>query len=126
MKSTIFAIDFDGTFVTHEYPIIGKELENAINVVLRLQEKNKIILYTMRSGKELQEAVDWCQSKGIKFYGVNENPSQHTWTASRKVYAHMYIDDAALGVPLDFYDDGTRPSVNWFKVEELLKIQGYL
>ena len=33
-------------------------------------------------------------------FGVNENPTQHEWTSSPKVYGHIYIDDAALGAPL--------------------------
>ena len=123
----IIAIDFDGTFVTHEYPKIGRTLENCIETVKKLQEKNHdIILYTMRSGKELQEAVDWCNENEIILWGVNKNPSQSSWTKSPKVYAHIYIDDAALGTPLDYYEDGTRPSVNWFEVEKMLRERKFI
>ena len=108
------AVDFDGTCVTHDYPRIGKEI-GAPKVLKRLVEAgHKLILNTMRSGKELQDAIHWFNINGIELYGVNENPTQKHWTTSPKVYAHMYIDDAAFGCPLrnvpDFSD---RPFVDW-------------
>ena len=46
------AIDFDGTCVTHEYPNIGREIEGCVDVLNELvREGQKLILYTMRSGK---------------------------------------------------------------------------
>ena len=111
------AVDFDGTCVTHDYPRIGKEI-GATKVLKRLVEAgHKLILNTMRSGKELQDAIHWFNKNGIELYGVNENPTQKRWTTSPKVYAHMYIDDAAFGCPLrnvpDFSD---RPFVDWDSV----------
>ena len=111
------AVDFDGTCVTHDYPRIGKEI-GATKVLKRLVKAgHKLILNTMRSGKELQEAIHWFNTNGIELYGVNENPTQKRWTTSPKVYAHMYIDDAAFGCPLlnvpDFSD---RPFVDWDSV----------
>ena len=108
------AVDFDGTCVTHDYPRIGKEI-GATKVLKRLVEAgHKLILNTMRSGKELQDAIHWFNKNEIELYGVNENPTQKRWTTSPKVYAHMYIDDAAFGCPLrnvpDFSD---RPFVDW-------------
>lgn len=50
----------------------------------------------------LQDAIDWFKKYDIPLFGVNEkkNPTQKDWTSSPKPYAHIYIDDAALGVPL--------------------------
>jgi len=67
----------------------------------------------MRSGKELQQAVDYCESCDITFWGVNDNPDQKKWTDSRKVYAHMYIDDSAYGVPLIYPDEDSSAYVDW-------------
>ena len=108
------AVDFDGTCVTHDYPRIGKDI-GATKVLKRLVKAgHKLILNTMRSGKELQDAIHWFNKNGIELYGVNENPTQKRWTTSPKVYAHMYIDDAAFGCPIrnvpDFSD---RPFVDW-------------
>lgn len=119
------AVDFDGTCVTHDYPRIGKEI-GATKVLKRLVEAgHKLILNTMRSGKELQDAIHWFNKNGIELYGVNENPTQKHWTTSPKVYAHMYIDDAAFGCPLlnvpDFSD---RPFVDWDSVWRQLMQMG--
>ena len=111
------AIDFDGTCVTHDYPRIGKEI-GATKVLKRLVEAgHKLILNTMRSDKELQDAVNWFKKNGIELYGVNENPTQKRWTNSPKVYAHMYIDDAAFGCPLiNAPELSNRQFVDWDSV----------
>lgn len=96
----LIAVDFDGTCVTHDYPAIGKNI-GAIPVLKALVDKgHKLILFTMRSGKELQDAVLWFKQNDIELYGVNTNPTQKAWTNSPKAFANLYIDDAALGCPL--------------------------
>ena len=122
VNNMYIAIDFDGTCVTHDYPRIGKDI-GAIEVLKRLiKSGHKLILNTMRSGKELQDAIDWFKENGIELYGANENPSQKSWTNSPKVYAHMYIDDAALGCPLKMdLNLSNRPFVDWDVVSTLLK-----
>lgn len=121
------AIDFDGTCVTHDYPRIGKEI-GATKVLKRLVEAgHKLILNTMRSGKELKEAINWFKENDIELYGANENPTQKRWTKSPKVYAHLYIDDAALGCPLKMdLNISDRPFVDWEVVSCLLKDNGIL
>ena len=123
----IIAIDFDGTCVTHEYPNVGKDI-NAIPVLKNIVNKgHKIILYTMRHGKELQDAVEWFVNNNISLYGINENPTQKAWTKSPKIYAHIYIDDAALGCPLVFNEEySDRPYVNWEAVQKLLVAKNIL
>ena len=121
------AIDFDGTCVTHDYPRIGKEI-GATEVLKRLVEAgHKLILNTMRSDKELQDAVNWFKKNGIELYGVNENPTQKRWTNSPKVYAHMYIDDAALGCPLiNAPELSDRQFVDWDSVGRKLIQMGII
>lgn len=121
------AIDFDGTCVTHDYPRIGKDI-NAVNVLKKLVTNgHKLILNTMRSGKELKEAINWFKENDIELYGANENPTQKRWTKSPKVYAHLYIDDAALGCPLKMdLNISDRPFVDWEVVSCLLKDNGIL
>ena len=49
-KSKIACVDFDGTCVMHEYPQIGDDVPNAINVLKKLNENHvKLILWTIRS-----------------------------------------------------------------------------
>ena len=121
------AIDFDGTCVTHDYPKIGKEI-GATKVLKRLVEAgHKLILNTMRSDKELQDAVNWFKKNGIELYGVNENPTQKRWTNSPKVYAHMYIDDAAFGCPLiNAPELSDRQFVDWDSVGRKLIQMGII
>lgn len=117
----IIAVDFDGTCVTHEYPNVGKDI-GAVTVLKALVEiGHKIILNTMRSGDELADAIQWFIDNDIQLYGVNENPTQKEWTASPKVYAHIYIDDCAFGCPLKMDPAiGDKPFVDWIAVEKNL------
>lgn len=106
------AVDFDGTCVTHEYPVVGKDI-GAVQWLYQAQKMGaQLILLTMRDGPELEEARQWARHNGIVFFAVNENPTQKEWTQSPKVYAHKYIDDAALGAPLVYPEEG-RPYVDW-------------
>lgn len=136
-------IDFDGTCVTHEFPSIGKDI-GAISVLKELVKNNhKLILFTMRSnmkdvksldynihsqsGKYLDNAVEWFKNNKIPLYGINVNPDQITWTESPKAYGHLYIDDAALGIPLKYnINISGRPFVDWEEVYKLLKSQNII
>lgn len=118
------AIDFDGTMVKHAYPEIGEDI-GAVPVMKRLVESgHKIILFTMRSGNELDEAVNWCKENDVFLYGINRNPHQ-TWTESPKAFAQLYLDDAGYGCPLIF-DGKNRPWVDWEIVEQGLEERGWL
>ena len=121
------AIDFDGTCVTHDYPRIGKDI-HAIPVLKKLVSNgHKLILNTMRSGKELDDAVNWFKENNIELFGINENPTQKRWTNSPKAYAHMYIDDAAFGCPLlNIPEISDRPFVNWVSIEVTLSQMGII
>ena len=120
-KALIVAVDFDGTCVEHFYPAVGPDVPGAVETLLLFQEAGwKILLWTMRSGLPLEDAVAWFRGHGIELYGVNTNPDQHTWTDSPKVYAHFYIDDAAVGCPLVLGRDGGRDYVDWREIRKVL------
>ncbi len=95
------AVDFDGTIVTHAYPEIGRPIPFAIETLKKLQEggKHHIILWSVREGKLLQDAVEYCKQRGLEFYAVNANyPEEEVdKQSSRKVVADVYIDDRNLG-----------------------------
>jgi hypothetical protein len=121
----VLAIDFDGTAVTHDYPRVGKDIDSAPVLKELVQNGNQLILWTMRSGKELEDAVNWFAENDIPLYGVQRNPSQDTWTNSPKCYAQIYIDDAALGCPLKVdHSLSDRPFVDWTEVREILVASG--
>jgi hypothetical protein len=141
----VIAVDFDGTCVTHEFPLVGKDI-GAVPVLKRLVEcGHKLILFTMRSdienptsadynilpqgGKYLTDAVNWFKENGIELFGVNENPDQKSWTHSPKAHAQLYIDDAALGCPLIYQRPKLihlyqAPYVDWKEVAEQLELRG--
>ncbi len=94
------AVDFDGTIVEHKYPEIGKELPFAFETLRALQKKgHKLILWTYRAEKELEEAIRFCQEKGLEFYAVNKNYPEEKMDekVSRKILADLYIDDRNFG-----------------------------
>ncbi|MDR2956055.1 MAG: hypothetical protein LBV43_13345 [Prevotella sp.] len=95
----IIAVDFDGTIVEHEYPKIGKPIPFAIETLLKLQQEgHTLIMWSVREGKLLQEAVDYCAKKGLKFYAANKNhPEEDRATAGRKLTSDMFIDDRNVG-----------------------------
>jgi len=116
----IIGVDFDGTIVDHAYPDIGDPVPNAIETMSDLIDRgDRLILWTMRSGKELDAAVSYLYGEKIILFGINKNPQQSSWTQSPKAYCALYIDDAALGCPLT-KKIGKRPSVDWTKVRDIL------
>lgn len=123
----VIAIDFDGTCVTHEYPKVGKDI-GAVPVLKKLREKGHLlILHTMRFEETERDAINWFIANDILLYGVNRNKTQWRWSKSPKIYANLYIDDAALGCPLKTDPElSDRPFVYWEAVEKLLIERGIL
>ena len=95
----IIALDFDGTIVQHKYPEIGSEIPFATATIRKLiEEQHCIILWTVRRGKLLQDAVDWCKERGIEFYAINKSyPEEEPGEGYAKVNADLFIDDRNLG-----------------------------
>ncbi|MBC7486076.1 MAG: hypothetical protein H7282_04935 [Cytophagaceae bacterium] len=135
-------IDFDGTCVLHEFPKVGPSVPGAVETLKAIVANgHNLILFTMRSdvedpkseseeivcqpGPYLTEAVQWFVDNEIPLYGIQVNPTQHTWTTSPKAYGQLMIDDSALGCPL-IPDPNARPFVDWIGVRKLLKLRGVL
>lgn len=101
MKSYIIAIDFDGTIVEDAYPNIGKPMLFAFESMKQLQSQgHRLILWTYRHGKTLEEAVEFCRKNGIEFYAVNSSFEEEAFDEakqSRKINADWFIDDRNLG-----------------------------
>lgn len=95
------AVDFDGTIVEHRYPEIGKPVLFAFDALKELQKRgHKLILWTYRTGKELEEAVEFCRKNGVEFYAVNKSFPEEKCTPennNRKIDAELFIDDRNLG-----------------------------
>lgn len=96
----IIAVDFDGTIVENKYPKIGRELLFAIDTLKALNQKgHQLILWTFRTGKELEEAVAFCEERGVEFYAVNKSYPEEVYdeTISRKINVDLFIDDRNIG-----------------------------
>ena len=96
------AVDFDGTIVTHKYPDIGDEIPFAIDTLkMLMKEQHRVILWTVREGQLLEDAVAWCRERGLEFYAVNKDyPEERPeWNnhISRKLKADVRIDDRNIG-----------------------------
>ena len=96
------AVDFDGTIVEHRYPEIGKELPFATQTLrMLIEDRHKLILWSVREGKLLEDAVEWCRQRGVEFYAVNkdfpEEDLSKNQSFSRKLKADVWIDDRNIG-----------------------------
>ena len=137
-KSLVVSLDFDSTLVrTDNYPFFDPTpLPGCLETLEWLKSKGaKFILLTQRDHTHvkalgralrvnrvnsdkptvLQEAIDWCKTNGIELWGINENPGQHYWSDSRKVYSDIIIDDHCACIPLD-----ENECVNWIELGRIL------
>ena len=98
----LIAVDFDGTIVTHKYPKIGEEIPFAIDTLKMLrQDGHRLIMWSVREGELLDEAVEWCRARGLEFYAVNRDYPEETTDNnphfSRKLKVDLFIDDRNIG-----------------------------
>ena len=96
----VIAIDFDGTLFENKWPEIGAPIEKVIEAAKSEKARGtKLILFTMREGKRLEEAVKACEKYGLTFDAVNDNIEE--WKEAfgnnpRKIGANEYWDDRAV------------------------------
>ncbi len=98
----IIAVDFDGTIVEHKYPAIGEEIPFAVETLKMLQkDHHRLILWSVREGQLLDEALQWCHERGLDFYAANrdypEETTENNPHFSRKLKVDVFIDDRNLG-----------------------------
>ena len=99
----VIAVDFDGTIVEHKYPAIGEEKPFACEVLrMLIAERHRLILWTVREGKLLDDAIQWCKKRGVEFWAVNSDSSDMFKEAkdrnlSCKLNADVFIDDRNIG-----------------------------
>lgn len=98
----IIAIDFDGTLNNGRYPDVSHPNWNVINKAKAEKENgSKLILWSCREEKDLDDAVNACKSWGLNFDAVNENIPEIVEAfgyVTRKVCANEYWDDLAIPV----------------------------
>lgn len=123
----IIAVDFDGTLCEDKFPEIGKPNYELISLVRQAMDiGHEVILWTTRNGDELEQAVAWCEDRGLHFCAVNapapsneEEYKDKYPVQSRKIYADIYIDDHNL----EFVGEGRYNGRN-YTIEYLKKLKG--
>ena len=111
-------VDFDATLVDHRHDYTLTPNPYALEYLHRFNDLGaRLILYTVRDGKMLEEAHNYLIKNSVKLFGVNDNPEQHEWNNSRKVHADLFIDDRAFGCPLIKFKHFQSWVVNWKIVE---------
>ena len=121
-QTLTIAVDFDGTIVENKFPEIGKPRLFAFEAMLKLQEEgHRLILWTYRSGKKLDDAINFCRERGITFYAVNKSYPEEEFdeNISRKILADIYIDDRNYGTLVGWGEMFQKLSLN--KPEDRLK-----
>ena len=98
----VIAVDFDGTIVEHRYPEIGEERPFAIETLkMLIRDRHQLILWSVREGKLLDDAVEWCRQRGVEFWAINrdypEETTDNNQSFSRKIKADLFIDDRNIG-----------------------------
>lgn len=100
--NAVLAVDFDGTLCEHKFPNIGEPNWELIHYIQWRQKHGaRTILWTCRTGGKLNEAVKWCEERGLYFDAVNENIIDVVnayGSECRKVYADEYYDDRAVHI----------------------------
>lgn len=96
------AVDFDGTIVENRYPEIGDERMFATETLkMLIQDRHRLILWTCREGRLLDDAINWCKERGVEFWAINKDFPEEDITKnhqfSRKIKADLFIDDRMVG-----------------------------
>lgn len=121
----VIALDFDGTVCKcADYPAVGEPVPQALDWIYRFHLKAEVFLWTCREGRALELAVDYMEANCIRLLGVNSFNYWEGFETSRKLFANLYIDDAAIGVPLIKPPDN-RAYLDWGLVgpEVLFRVQ---
>jgi hypothetical protein len=131
-KSKVIAIDFDNSTVSNDYPHVGKSIGSEEVLKELIVKGHRLILWTMREGKELLDAIDWYSKNNIELYGVQRNPQQMSFIDepdlilnTPKPRCDYFIDDLAVGCPL-IKEENKEPHINWKIMRVLLKEKGLL
>ena len=79
------------------------------------------ILDTMRHDEILKEPLETLEKYGVKLYGLRKNPQQDKdGNTVPKAFAVFSIDDRNVNIPVKWYEDCTRPYVDWIEVDKIM------
>lgn len=123
----IIYLDFDGTVVEHQYPIIGKHNPGSFEVIKKLQDAgHEIVLNTYRveiDTESFDEAMSYLNNSKIispitKYTTEKIHPFE--WDLVAYINSNeIYIDDICPNIPLIDADASLGKMVNWKEVDQL-------
>jgi hypothetical protein len=117
LNNTIIAVDFDDTLCFSNWPSLGAPNLPLINYLQKQKSAgSKIILWTCRAGKPLEDAIEWCKHYGLFFDAINDNPNQPSNAIGGKPIADVYVDDRAIQFDGDWA--GAYQKITGFKAWE--------
>ena len=97
LSDKIIAVDFDDTLCFSNWPNLGAPNLPLINYLHKQKTAgSRIILWTCRAGKPLDDAIEWCKRYGLYFDAINDNLPEIVelyGNNSRKITCDIYIDD---------------------------------
>ena len=112
VRPKIIAVDFDGCLVTNKFPEVGDPINKTISRLKQEQANGaKVILWTNRRYKPLDDAVKFCKEQGIHLDAINANLPEIIEAFggdTRKVFANEYWDDRAVYMAEDEDDWAAR------------------
>lgn len=101
-KQLTLGIDFDGTIVTEAFPNIGEIKPKTIELMKRAKDEGHlVIVWTARSGKLLEDAIEFLNENNVPYDYINENPEDEyaiRGEQGRKIFCDFYLDDRAIHV----------------------------
>ena len=100
-RAPIWAVDFEGTLTTkRRFPYIGEPNISVIELLKMARLRGvRVILWTVREGDYLTEALNWCKGYGLEFDAINDNlpeTIEYLGRNTRKVLADLYLDDKSF------------------------------
>lgn len=102
IANKIIAVDFDNTLCFSDWPNLGKPNLPLIQYLKKQKASgSKIILWTCRAGKPLDDAAAWCREQGLVFDAINDNLPEIVelyGNNSRKITCDIYIDDRNMKI----------------------------
>jgi len=102
----VIAIDFDGTIVDSIFPAIIGLKKDSKKVINKLYDDGvQIVIWTCRTGFDLQNAENYLRKNEINFHHINENTPQRIQQYggdTRKISADLYVDDKAYGCHINW------------------------
>lgn len=106
VRPFVVGVDFDGTIVRFAFPEIGPTMPGAIDTLKSIVARGAVlVLWTARRGHAREQAVAFLQANGVTIHDV----------ADGKPHCDVFIDDLALGIPVD-----ANGSVDWSRVAPML------